>query len=902
MLLRWALLFAGMLAVSPLWAARGPDWRPERRLGSDRLALAAIRTIVVPESAGPELTAAVADLRELWTERVGPLAAVGGAGPLPMPKLAIVLERRARAPRVPGAFEIRRDDTRVRVRAADQEGLVNGVYALAGEVLGARWYWPGELGFEWVGEVPEFFPDRRWSETPAFAQRTLQPVDTDFGRRNRLVRRFSFNHNLARIFSPELFEAEPEVFPEIKGEVRAPRGSARNDAQPDFTHPRTVELAAEAVREHFARHPESRSFSLSVNDNTLFDESEATEAAVSPVEYFRGRPNYTDLVFDFMNQVARRAFDETEPQRADLAEPSDLPSPSEQAGPFHWFRERFAFLRPSASDGGERRYVTALAYYWTEQSPSFELHPQVMPVLTSDRAQWHDPACRAQDKALIERWAASGAQRIATWDYYFGAPYPYPRQFTQWITESIRFLHRNGVDVFFSQLPSMWGHDGPKAWLAAELLWDPEQDAAALLEEYYEAFFGAAAEDVRAFYETAEAHRNTHAGRADWIKYYKDEAGIELFGEEVLTELRGHIEAARAAVAADPRRAARVEVLSEAFELTELYAAYHGARVALLEGAENVPGASLGPAPAGLSLEVGNSASPVGASSDAQLFPSTLQILGAAARFLHNRAAFEARAADLVAKPYHKAFHYFLRVKQTDPLPLLFKEWAESETGDQALAEGESPDAKEGRVETGRRFSSFDRIKTRLLSLYADQWAIARTLASAPEAFRSMLDDPGLAHAGEPVSAHFLGPRLPVVSGWRMDYRPTEHLVVAAAFRDESRAHGFRVSGSDMFSIFRDFPVVGMRDYALKMELAWRVSPDNRTQVRLTWRNRAGKTLRVDLPLQLPRGSSEGGRDFVYPVRAPEGAYNVRVHFTQSRQAPHDFFELRSADFGLVAE
>ena len=149
-------------------------------------------------------------------------------------------------------------------------------------------------------------------------------------------------------------------------------------------------------------------------------------------------------------------------------------------------------------------------------------------MLTSDRAQWHDPHYRAEDRALIQRWSRSGAKRIGTWDYYFGSPYPYPRQFNEWIAESLRHLSKHNVTVFFSQLPSAWGMDGGKAWLASRLLWNPRQDAAALLEEYYTTFFGPAAKSMRAFYETAEAHRNVNEGEWFWIKYYLDEAGIEL--------------------------------------------------------------------------------------------------------------------------------------------------------------------------------------------------------------------------------------------------------------------------------------------------------------------------------------------------------------------------------------
>ena len=243
-------------------------------------------------------------------------------------------------------------------------------------------------------------------------------------------------------------------------------------AQPHLAHPLAVDFAAEAALSYFEKNPKSRSYSLSINDNVLFDESELTQAQVMPLKYFRTRPDYTDYVFGFMNAVAEKVF--------------------EAGGAWQ-------------NENGEDRYLTALSYYWTEPSPSISIHPRVMPVLTSDRAQWHDPLYREGDKALIQRWAHSGAERVATWDYYFGAPYPYPRQFNQWIVESIQYLDTAGVDIFFSQLPSAWGMDGAKAWLAAELLWDPTQDADLLLSEYYENFFGSAAEPVRAFYDMRNA-------------------------------------------------------------------------------------------------------------------------------------------------------------------------------------------------------------------------------------------------------------------------------------------------------------------------------------------------------------------------------------------------------------
>ena len=281
-----------------------------------------------------------------------------------------------------------------------------------------------------------------------------------------------------------------------------------------------------AAIHYFEKNPSAKSFSLSPNDNILYDTTEATKEAVSPIRYFRKRPNYTDMTFEFANKVARKVFDD--------------------AGLWK-------------TDQGEDRYLGMLAYYWAEQSPTIPLHPRVLPILTSDRSQWHDCAYRQEDKDLIERWGKTDAEKIGAWDYYFGAPYPYPRQFTQWISESVPYLHQNRVDVFFSQLPSMWGLDGPKAWLATQLLWDANADADNLLNEFYDEFFGDASSAIRSFYETAESHRNQNEGTANWIKFYLDESGIELFPKSVLEDMRSSIEMAKSMVDPSSRYYQRIQ-------------------------------------------------------------------------------------------------------------------------------------------------------------------------------------------------------------------------------------------------------------------------------------------------------------------------------------------------------
>ncbi len=806
-----SICICALVATLSAQSSRPGTWRTEYLPGSSRLSLESLRTLVVPAASGPALSAAVEDLCHVFERRTGVALEVQTAG-ANRPKYAIYLgdSGGSRSQLQNDAFMIHRQGTRVFVAGDGEGGVLNGVYALCQELLGARWYWAGDLGLELIGSPRGKFPEGRWHEEPAYVMRTFYPMNGEFGRRNRLVRHFEFNHALAQVFTPALYEAEPEVFSEVYGRRRKPKGNGGYDPQPDFTEPRAVDLAAKAALAAFEKNPEARSFSLSINDNVLFDDSEATRRVIEPVEYFRGRPNYTDLVFGFMNQVAEQVF--------------------EQGG---------AWTTPA----GEPRYLTALAYYWTEQSPSFPLHPRVMPVLTSDRAQWHDPDYRAQDKALIQRWADSGAERLATWDYYFGAPYVYPRQFNQWITESLKYMSANGVSVFFSQLPSSWGLDGCKAWLAAELLWNPNRDAAALLDEYYTHFFGAAAVPLRAFYEQAEAHRNANEGKAEWIKFYEDEFGIELFDAARLRELRELIESGKALLADDPRRLARVEVVSEAFRLTELFAQYHATRTRLVANGLDVLSERNEGMPNALRKQLSD--------------------------FIDARAAFDTFSQQLLEDPIHARLGSFTRYSKLDPVAF----------GLAAMAQA------------GVEIPADDYLE------YAAVAEVAQLWGGDDGAFHSKLSNVDLQHeATASKPRNFLGPDLPKVSGWHLDFRPAEHLAVGTVSADQ----GIRVKGADVFSIFRDIPVISGQRYLLDASMAYQISPDNRSQVRVSWTDQNGDSLTRDTLFRCPTGSSDGVRRVVLPIQAPEQARTMRLRFFISRQYEGDFLDLHSVDFGTI--
>ena len=136
--------------------------------------MAQIETVVVPEQPSGALKAAVDDLLHLLQTQCGttPKLVTAGDG---HPKQALYLQRIADQ-REGGAFTIQRERSRVLVQSQDAEGWCNALYAIMNDLLGARWYWAGDLGFESLDPERAYFPNSPWREAPAFVQRRFYPI------------------------------------------------------------------------------------------------------------------------------------------------------------------------------------------------------------------------------------------------------------------------------------------------------------------------------------------------------------------------------------------------------------------------------------------------------------------------------------------------------------------------------------------------------------------------------------------------------------------------------------------------------------------------------------------------------------------------------------------------------
>lgn len=389
-----------------------------------------------------------------------------------------------------------------------------------------RWFMPGDLGREpgspQPGPAADAFLTRAIGGTHAGAA-------GEWAEANHLTPRLARVHNLDRIVTRGMFAERPELFPVVGGERWEPPPRRRTNWNPDLGSEAVAAFVAEEAAAFFRENPAADVFSVGTNDGLVYGESDDTLRWVYPPRWFRQRPDYSDLVFQFTNRVAEHLE-------------ADHPD----------------------------RYVAQLAYYWSENIPAFPLHPRVIPILTADRSQFYDAAFREEELALVRAWGRTGAERLSLYDYSYGRSFLIPRIYVRHFAEHARNARAAGFTDYYTEMTPNWGLDGPQPWIIARLLSDPEKDVEVLWEEYFQRFFGPAAVPMERFYALAEGLWRAQDGPSYWLKHFRNESQSLVIPPGARRALRGHLDEA-AALAGTGRFGARVAFVSDAFALTERF-------------------------------------------------------------------------------------------------------------------------------------------------------------------------------------------------------------------------------------------------------------------------------------------------------------------------------------------
>lgn len=470
------LLLMALLCLSSF--AWGTSSMQDFTLARDRKCLV---SIIVPKGADPIIQAAANDLAAYIEKASGARPSVDYDGsPVDGPAIHIGQTAPTKAAGLlpddlsDEGYVIVPNGADILIIGRTPDGTVNGVYGFLRDNLGVRWFMPGELWEAVPKTDPLVVKVAETRSDPDFSFRIWGGgTGTEYQSwlvRNRLTRRrsniryFGFGHNLGNIIIPSKHGKEhPEYFAEIDGARILPEKDGPHGGEPCFTNPDVIRLAIEAARAYFDKDPTATQFSLCINDDPRCCNCPNCAKLDSPYQMSRNGKQYSDSYYYFVTQVANEVA-KTHPDKT----------------------------------------LGCYAYWPVELPPRHieRLPDNVVIALTQDTSQHFDPKYKAIDRDIYLKWCKV-ASHMVKYDYY-GLGWFTPRYYPHLVADDLKFVRKNGVVGHYCEICPYWIMTGPQLYMAAQLLWDTDQDPDALLDEYFTSLYGNAAPTMKRFYSTLE--------------------------------------------------------------------------------------------------------------------------------------------------------------------------------------------------------------------------------------------------------------------------------------------------------------------------------------------------------------------------------------------------------------
>lgn len=347
-------------------------------------------------------------------------------------------------------------------------GTRYGVYEFLERLLGIRWLMPNRDDADDLDksgeDVPSHssvtIPETAIRHEPSAICRIIAPLtDPDYflqndweddntwkvwASYNRMRYSIEATHNLFRLFKPSEYGQDHEgIYP-----LRA--GSSDPDVpvsdtvwagwQPRFAQPYLVTAGIAEIIEFFTDNPTRASISLGINDGGGFSVDETAGKPFNSLGY----PNMSNLYYGWVKAVVEGAI-------------AQMPSLA---------TKKFGLI----------------AYQHVYDPPSFTLPSQVVPFICRERYGWVDPAIRTQQQNTLQAWRAV-ATNLGWYDYNYGINYGAPRLSLQTMSDAYKYAALNDVIGEYAELSPNWG-EGPKPWINAKLMWNPNLNVTTLLQDW----------------------------------------------------------------------------------------------------------------------------------------------------------------------------------------------------------------------------------------------------------------------------------------------------------------------------------------------------------------------------------------------------------------------------------
>lgn len=439
-------------------------------------------------------------------------------------------ERKIRAvSQDPAAFLLQIDDKGISLAGLTPEGTLFAAYELL-QRLGCRWYMPGDLGTVVPRRRSVSIRSGSHVIAPAFAHRHLQAVPTQLPwyRRMRLGGDYFPGSHGIPLEPPADFATEPELFSLIDGE--------RRDKQLCLGHPEVLRRAIRAVHGYFEANPEAPWIGLGANDGRGFCEDDRCKLLDGGQwDPFAAAQSMTDRHIWFFNQV-------------------------------------LAGLDSISTDPTDKRIAFyAYATYklppvrWT---PDPRIVPALAPITLCRIHGMNNPICpeRSFYRSLMQGWGQV-VPEVFERGYYFNlADAGFPFSKVHAIRDETPAALELGVSGWRVECMPSWAVHTPTLYVAAQLMWDAEADVDTLLSEFYQGFYGPAAEPMASYLnevDAAFADTDCHTGGSHCLRL--------LFPAQRVERLEGLFARADSLAAGQAPYAQRVRILQMGFARLALF-------------------------------------------------------------------------------------------------------------------------------------------------------------------------------------------------------------------------------------------------------------------------------------------------------------------------------------------
>ncbi len=430
----------------------------------------------------------------------------------------------------PDGFVILTDEERLIIQGGSPAGTRNGVYFFLEEYLGCRMYAPGATAVPRMERIALSVIKYRFN--PVFDFREVYfPArqDKEFVQWHRLHSHHDGSwgmwvHTFDDLVSPKsYFKEHPEYFSEING-LRVP------DGQLCLSNPGVFSLLTENLRIKMEGRPKAQYWSVSQNDNFLACQC----------------PSCTAIAEDYGGQ----------------------------SGLMIWFVNRVAEQFPD-------KVISTLAYQYTRSAPAgIKPLPNVNIMLCSiecnrSKPLNEDPTSESFVRDVKE-WSRL-TDNILIWDYVvqfrnYISPFPNLRV----LQPNLAFFADEDCRMVFQQgsMNSVSEFHELRTYLIAKLMWDPYQDARAVMEDFMAGYYRAAAPFLLDYIdmlhdELAIADDNL------WIYGYPYSGIDSYLRPELIPEYERLFDRAEAAVAEEPEILKRVKTARLPLEFAILDIALH---------------------------------------------------------------------------------------------------------------------------------------------------------------------------------------------------------------------------------------------------------------------------------------------------------------------------------------